>query len=993
MFWDKNDSPSQNIEALLERENSTVEEFLDEDDIIQECKTQKKSIVNYFTRPDVIKRMIELITTEPPEDLPLAQRFRHANVACEILLLGLPSLDEKLISEEETLKMLYSYLENEPPLNPLLASFFSKTFSMLFTKKSDQDWFLYQQLCLKLLEFLKTQSNFLDLICKHFSTPVIPDLIMEMMRNVEGAQLKRSLYEWLNEERLVEKLIDIIGDPEQSEKHANVAEFLCDLIHQGRTMRQSDQENDSFEPIFEGSNPILKNIESATTLFALFNVILQPNALESAIVSGITVVLKIIRPVMLIDERMSDRLQFLQDREKEIHNELLSTVIRVIEPQLKHFNELLRNPPKKADIVISAGLLSPPFGMTRLQICRLFTVLLQTNNEEICKAICETDFFDILLTLFKEYPWNNFLHSEVEKCLHTIFYTSSTNNANNNTTQPANGPQNTDFKFLNSGIDIFQDLSKSSKPELSDESKEHIRTHFNLQLIVNCQVVSRLIECWKINKEIESAEKGRRLGYMGHLIKIFKHITTCISESEHIGALIENNLKDDTERELWQSIVNSTDGELTQALKTQSKLLANCEACDYDISLDFLTDNDFSGAFNTQCALTDAMDTDFLFTLDYNTQNDSDDDDDDDEDDDGDGNDSDDNNENGNEDNGNHHQVKNALNLFQFGRSNDDDEDDDDENNAAGDVLSFDANPLSKLKSFTVTSNPWDTNDDFDVFKSASSAMTWAPESTSSTADNFADFDAHFSSFTNDMGETLAGTISSMINDNNTAGNNDVTNSRSSSDDNTMVNLSNTTTSEEYDNNANVEKLSWSGELPSFQSRQTTFIDDYEDDEGMWTKPLGASALNNSDNNEQESCEKADVETVTTTSSAITNGPTTTSPDENEKEDNSMEKDEQEAATKQLNNVDVVEQPTTKQQLEDDGNTTNLTNKEELHQEKDSDAEDKNIIINNEDDDTLTKHKSTIEADNNTADIKDNKITDNTDATTTSTPIADETTT
>lgn len=83
---------------------------------------------------------------------------------------------------------------------------------------------------------------------------------------------------------------------------------------------------------------------------------------------------------------------------------------------------------------------------------------------------------------------------------------------------------------------------------------------------------------------------------MGHLIKIFKHITSCISESEHIGALIENNLKDDAERELWQSIVNSTDGELTQALKTQSKLLANCEACDYDISLDFLTDNDFSGA-------------------------------------------------------------------------------------------------------------------------------------------------------------------------------------------------------------------------------------------------------------------------------------------------------------------------------------------------------------------------------------------------------------
>lgn len=99
-------------------------------------------------------------------------------------------------------------------------------------------------------------------------------------------------------------------------------------------------------------------------------------------------------------------MKFIQDREKEIHEELLSTVIRVIEPQLKYFNELLRNPPnnvifdlwqvviffnvlmflQKSEITISTGKLSPPFGMTRLQICRLFTVLLQTNNEEMSKA-------------------------------------------------------------------------------------------------------------------------------------------------------------------------------------------------------------------------------------------------------------------------------------------------------------------------------------------------------------------------------------------------------------------------------------------------------------------------------------------------------------------------------------------------------------------------------------------------------------------------------
>lgn len=90
---------------------------------------------------------------------------------------------------------MYSYLENEPPLNPLLSSFFSKTISMLLTKTPDKDWFLYQKTCLQLLEYLKSRENFIDLIIRHFCTPVIPDLIMQMLRELKGAPLKKNAYE------------------------------------------------------------------------------------------------------------------------------------------------------------------------------------------------------------------------------------------------------------------------------------------------------------------------------------------------------------------------------------------------------------------------------------------------------------------------------------------------------------------------------------------------------------------------------------------------------------------------------------------------------------------------------------------------------------------------------------------------------------------------------------------------------------------------------
>lgn len=47
-------------------------------------------------------------------------------------------INDKLGAEESLLEMLYHFLEQDPPLNPLLASFFSKTIGNLIARKTEQ---------------------------------------------------------------------------------------------------------------------------------------------------------------------------------------------------------------------------------------------------------------------------------------------------------------------------------------------------------------------------------------------------------------------------------------------------------------------------------------------------------------------------------------------------------------------------------------------------------------------------------------------------------------------------------------------------------------------------------------------------------------------------------------------------------------------------------------------------------------------------------------
>lgn len=64
--------------------------------------------------------------------------YRYPNISCELLTSDVSQINDRLVEDEKLLVKLYGFLQNQPPLNPLLASFFSKVLSILIGRKPEQ---------------------------------------------------------------------------------------------------------------------------------------------------------------------------------------------------------------------------------------------------------------------------------------------------------------------------------------------------------------------------------------------------------------------------------------------------------------------------------------------------------------------------------------------------------------------------------------------------------------------------------------------------------------------------------------------------------------------------------------------------------------------------------------------------------------------------------------------------------------------------------------
>ncbi|KAF5289942.1 hypothetical protein FQR65_LT11689 [Abscondita terminalis] len=488
MFWNQGNTSSSYIETLLAKQDVTLQELMDEDDIINECKLQNKSLMEFLVKPEIIEELITLTTVEPSTEIMEYKRFRYPNIACEILTCDAPKINERLAGDEALLSKLYMFVDREPPLNPLLASFFSKIMSLLIARKpvQAQKYRIIFGICLQLHNVLRfTAGDFRLLIHSTLS------------RQSCIIRIKVMLYKHFE---------DVWFYLLSAWRHINNLFIICCF-----NMRFKYYSGNFLE---KHQKPFFLDSSFRETVSLLLDHMLREPKQESCIVGGIQVLLA------LLDVNKSS-----QDETSDIDQGQRESTIHIIVKRLNCFHSLLLDPPKKRTINTMLGVLDPPLGNTRLQVTKLIATLISTNNKEFLKELISLGTIQVLLDLFFAFPWNNFLHTQVQSCL----------------------------------------VSALKVPTPSGTDDEDIA--LNKHLIIKCKLIERILEAWKYNDEQELEKKRVRQGYMGHLTDIANSIAEMCSTTP-LGQFLQDNVPETAE-----SFKNFSETTLQELIKTRGILL------------------------------------------------------------------------------------------------------------------------------------------------------------------------------------------------------------------------------------------------------------------------------------------------------------------------------------------------------------------------------------------------------------------------------------
>ncbi|KAF4555832.1 putative sIT4-associating protein SAP190 [Elsinoe fawcettii] len=402
------------IDSVLDKPDVTVEELLDESDLIQEIKQQNSKLIEFLREEPVLSKLLEYVTADKPlpaekpgtieeedeandkkekgkemekgekadrssgkisffgrsrsrsksvnkhdgesdEDKQEAQRKKYAYVACEVLSSEVWSITEALLESQEHLRDFWEYLRRPAPLDPVQAGYFTKVNDNLLDKKTEE-----------MFTFLKSLDGIVPEMLKHVDCPMVMDLLLKMI-SLEKAEGGQGIVDWLQGQGLIPILLSYLGPENSPATQTSAGDFLKAIITISANATGQDQ-------TVIGPNELTRQLVSKKCITQLIEDMLTGG---NPLTVGVGIVIEVIR------KNNSD-----YDLDNQVGPEprttdpiYLGTLLREFAKHVPDFMQLIRSSrSNKPGLKAAFGERIEPLGFDRFKTCELMAELLHCSN-------------------------------------------------------------------------------------------------------------------------------------------------------------------------------------------------------------------------------------------------------------------------------------------------------------------------------------------------------------------------------------------------------------------------------------------------------------------------------------------------------------------------------------------------------------------------------------------------------------------------------------
>ncbi|KAF9547963.1 hypothetical protein EC957_007476 [Mortierella hygrophila] len=371
MYWRFGHQNTSVIEHLLESGNVSLEELLEQDDLIQECKAQNPRLIEYLREPNVLRQLLGYIISDDLED---RARFKYPFIACEVIACEVWGIFESALSNIDMLEKFWEFLDRPPPLNPVQASYFAKVIGVFLMKKTGD-----------MLQFIKSRPEVVPKLLLHMSTSSIMDLLLKIISMEESPEGKGTV-QWLSEQGLMPWLVNRLDPNFDAEVHSVASQVLLDII---AISQSSHPEQPSI-----GTNVLIDELKSEVIVTKLVGFMLDRTAPHSTstLINGVTIFIELIRrnnSTALALHPVSDYdVEPLPPNSNETIREAvdLSDLLKVLAARIEDFKDLLVVPRSVTGPIATSIGNQTPLGFERLKICEMFAELLHCSNMAVLNS-------------------------------------------------------------------------------------------------------------------------------------------------------------------------------------------------------------------------------------------------------------------------------------------------------------------------------------------------------------------------------------------------------------------------------------------------------------------------------------------------------------------------------------------------------------------------------------------------------------------------------